>query len=296
MIKTLTGTLYLVATPIGNLEDITLRAVRVLGEVDLIACEDTRRTRQLLTHYGIRKPLLSYHEHNERERAVKLADRLSSGQSIALVSDAGTPLISDPGYRLVCETVRRGIAVVPLPGASALATALAASGLPVHDFFFAGFLPPRRKARRARLAELSAIQSTLIFYETPHRIMEFIEDAVELFGDRSAVLARELTKLHEEFLRGRLSEVARLVSNEKLRGEMVLLVAPAEAETTRPAGSIRDQVEALIRVEGLDRKEALKRVARAHGITRTQAYRMLLDEKEVEMERPEELSGADERT
>jgi 16S rRNA (cytidine1402-2'-O)-methyltransferase len=283
------GTLYLVATPIGNLEDITLRALRVLREVDVIACEDTRRTRRLLSHYEIRKPLVSYHEHNERKRAVQLAAKLSDGQTIALVSDAGMPLISDPGYRIVSEAVRRGFAVVPVPGASALIAALAASGLPVHDFFFAGFMPARRKARRNRFTDLSAIRSTLVFYETPHRIVEFMEDAVELLGDRSAVLAREITKLHEEFLRGRLSDLAQLVTDEKRRGEMVVMVAPAEAQAARPTSSVRNRVEALIHTEGLDRKTALKRVARELGITRAQAYSQVLNERDSEENGPDEL-------
>lgn len=278
------GTLYLVATPIGNLEDISLRALRVLGEVDLIACEDTRRTRKLLTRYQVHKPLLSYHEHNERERASYLADRLSAGETIALVSDAGMPLVSDPGYRIAREAIARGIPVVPIPGASALTAAIAASGLPTRDFFFAGFLPPRRAARRARLADLSRLQSSLVFYEAPHRIADSLKDALETLGDRQAVVAREITKLHEQFIRGRLSELARRAGEEGLRGEIVLVVAPPEHELRESGPLIRDEVESLIHDEGIDRKEALKRVARARGISRTEAYRQMLEEKRAEKE------------
>lgn len=276
------GTLYLVATPIGNLEDITLRALRVLGDVDLIACEDTRRTRKLLTRYDIRKPVLSYHEHNERERAAQLADRLSAGESVALVSDAGMPLISDPGYRIVREAITRGITVVPIPGASALAAAISASGLSAREFFFAGFLPSRRAARQARLAELSGLQSSLVFFEAPHRIGDSLKDALEVLGDRYAVVAREMTKMHEEFMRGKLSELARTASEKGLRGEIVLLVAPPEHETRESGRSIRDEVESLIHAEGIDRKDALKRVARGRGISRTEAYRLMLEEKRAE--------------
>ena len=202
------GTLYLVGTPIGNLEDITLRALRVLGEVDLIACEDTRHTGKLLRHYKISKPLVSYHEHNERERAGELIEKLLAGLSVALVSDAGMPLISDPGYHIVGEAARVGVPVVPIPGPSAVIAALAASGLPTAEFVFAGFLPPRRGARRRRLEDYLLTPSTLVFYEAPHRIKECLDDARQILGDRQAAVARELTKLHEEMIRGRLSDLA----------------------------------------------------------------------------------------
>src|SRR5712692_3798600 len=192
------GALYIVATPIGNLEDITLRALRVLKEVDLIACEDTRHTRKLLAHYQISKPAVSYHEHNERERATELIDKIEAGLNIALVSDAGTPLISDPGFHIVSEAIDRHIPVIPIPGPSALVTALSAAGVPTGEFVFVGFLPSRGAARRARLEELADVRSTLIFYEAPHRIKATIEDARRAFGDRECVVARELTKLHEE--------------------------------------------------------------------------------------------------
>jgi len=219
------GTLYLVSTPIGNLEDITQRAVRLLGEADVIACEDTRHTQKLLNHYGITTPTVSYHEHNERERAAELLDRLKDGRDVAVVSDAGTPAISDPGFRLARMAIENEIKVVPVPGASALITALVASGLPTDEFFFGGFLPSRSGARRARLNELRSIDATLIFYEGPHRIAATLKDAREILGERHAVVARELTKMHEEIARGRLSELgARFSSDRSARGEMVLII------------------------------------------------------------------------
>lgn len=276
--------LYIVATPIGNLEDITLRAVRILREVDLIACEDTRHTRKLLTHYQITTPLISYHEHNESERAVELVNQMADGLRLALVSDAGMPLISDPGFRLVSEAVSRGISVVPVPGASALITALAASGLPTSDFMFVGFLPPKQMARRSRLAELSAIHTTLIFYEAPHRIKQTLTDACDVLGTRQCVLARELTKLHEEFLRGSLIEVTEQVNQrDLLKGEIVLLIGPplANQQTALPiqSGSILEEIDALINAEGIDQKVALKRIARLRGLTKSEAYRLMIAEK-----------------
>ncbi|OLE54816.1 MAG: 16S rRNA (cytidine(1402)-2'-O)-methyltransferase [Acidobacteria bacterium 13_1_20CM_3_53_8] len=274
------GTLYLVATPIGNLEDITHRALRVLGEVDLIACEDTRRTRVLLDHYGIKTRLVSYHEHNERERARELGERLESGLAVALVSDAGTPGINDPGFRLVSESIARKVRVVPLPGAVAFVSALVASGLPTNQFFFGGFLPARSQARRARLAELRNLDATLIFYEAPHRIAQSLADAREILGERVAVVARELTKMHEEIARGSLSELAQKFSDEtKARGEMVLIIDRAEiqSESARVATSedLLARVAAL-EGEGLDARAALKRAAREFGLTRSEAYRRLV--------------------
>ncbi len=276
------GILYLVATPIGNLEDITLRALRVLKEVDLIACEDTRHTRKLLLHYDISRPTISYHEHNERERTPELIEKLQSGVSIALVSDAGTPLVSDPGYRLVSEAILRGLDVVPIPGPSALVTAIAASGLPTAEFTFAGFLPPRRAARRARLVELATLKSTVIFYEAPHRIRETLIDARELLGDRQAVLARELTKLHEQFLRGSLSQLARELAETATRGEMVLLIGPPlddNQSRTASTSSVSEDIRRLMFAEGIDQKSALKRIARARGISRSEAYRLMLADR-----------------
>ncbi|MGH9822462.1 MAG: 16S rRNA (cytidine(1402)-2'-O)-methyltransferase [Blastocatellia bacterium] len=278
------GSLYLVATPIGNLEDITLRALRILREVDLIACEDTRHARKLLSHFDISKPLVSYHEHNERERTEELVQKLEAGTNIALTSDAGMPLISDPGYRLVCEASAHGIAVVPIPGASAVITALAASGLPTDEFVFAGFLPRKRGARRTRFNDFLLTPSTLVFYETPHRIKEALEDAREVLGDRPAAIARELTKLHEEIVRGTLSEIEARVAEKAPRGEFVLMIAGASQLTVPTEGderrSILEQVDDLMEAEGIDQKTALKQVARSRGITRRDAYKQMVEEIE----------------
>ena len=277
------GTLYLVATPIGNLEDITHRAVRVLSEVDLVACEDTRRTRVLLDHYHVKTKTVSYHEHNERERAAYLGELLEAGRSIAVVSDAGTPGISDPGFRLVGDAIRRGARVVPVPGPAAFVSALVASGLPTDEFFFGGFLPARAGERRARLTRARAFDSTLVFYEAPHRIGQTLMDAREILGEREAVVARELTKLHEEVARGRLSDLAeRFGAEGAARGEMVLVidreVIGEEAAAGDEASGIAERVAAL-EVEGLDSRAALKRVARELGLSRSEAYRRLVQEK-----------------
>lgn len=278
------GTLYVVATPIGNLEDITHRALRVLREVDIIACEDTRHTRKLLNHYDIKTKVTSYHDHNERERTVELLQALASGVNVAIVSDAGTPSISDPGFRLVSEAGAQGIAVVALPGPTALIAALVASGLPTDEFFFAGFLPARSGERRARLTKLRDTSATLIFYEAPHRIAATLRDAREILGERLAVVARELTKIHEEMARGRLSElIERFGSGEKARGEIVLLIdrTPIESEVLN-AGEVRT-VAALVdafEAEGMDHRTALKKAARELGLSRDEAYRRLVRERE----------------
>src|SRR5262249_50993425 len=280
------ATLYLVATPIGNLEDITLRALRVLGEVDIIACEDTRHTRKLLSHYKISKPLVSYHEHNERARAAELIEKLLEGLSVALVSDAGMPLISDPGYSIVSEAALAGVPVVPVPGARAVIAALAASGLPTNEFLFAGFLPPRRAQRKRRLHDLATSPSSLVLYEAPHRIKECIEDAREILGDRPAALARELTKVHEEIIRGRLSEIAAVISEREPKGEYVLIIGPRPASELPDVGAaaqentIIEQVRTLMAAEGLDQKTALKRVAKLRGLTKREAYRQLVNQTE----------------
>jgi 16S rRNA (cytidine1402-2'-O)-methyltransferase len=275
--------LYIVATPIGNLEDLTLRALRVLGEVDLIACEDTRHTRKLLTHYHIQTPTLSYHEHNERQRTAEILSKIESGLTVALVSDAGTPLISDPGFSLVSEAIARGIQVVPIPGPSALITALSASGLATENFLFAGFLPAKPGARRTRLAELARLQTTLIIYEAPHRIEQTLADALEVLGDRRCALARELTKLHEEFLRGSLAEVLEKLKATTVKGEIVLLVAPpsseAQSSAIAPSVSIVEELESLMKAEGLEQKAALKQIARRRGLSKSEAYRLMLAEK-----------------
>jgi 16S rRNA (cytidine1402-2'-O)-methyltransferase len=276
--------LYLVATPIGNLEDITLRALRVLREVDLIACEDTRHTGRLLQHFGISKPTISYHEHNERERAVELVERLAAGVSIALVTDAGTPGISDPAYRIVVAALERGIEVVPIPGATALIAALIASGLATDAFLFAGFLPAKQQARRARLEELQSQRGTLVLYESPHRVHETLADAVEIFGDRSAALARELTKIHEEFRRGTLRELQEQLAGQEVRGELVLVIAGWREDNSVQRGDrpISEQIEELMRELDLSRNEALKQAARLRGISKNAAYQLLLEEKRDE--------------
>jgi 16S rRNA (cytidine1402-2'-O)-methyltransferase len=279
------GELFIVATPIGNLEDITQRALRVLREVDLIACEDTRHTRKLLNHFAIDKKTISYHEHNERERADELCKLLESGKNVALVSDAGTPLINDPGYRIVTAAIERDISVVPVPGPVAFIAALSASGLPPDEFFFGGFLPARANARRAKLEELRSMRATLVFYEAPHRIAAALKDAAEFLGNRRAVVARELTKLHEEFVRGTLNELLEQFSKAgTARGEMVLLIS-GEAVESSPAKPEQTSTERLVaRVnelerEGLNSKDALKRAARELGIKRAEAYRRMTAQK-----------------
>jgi len=277
------GTLYLVSTPIGNLEDITHRAVRLLGEVDVIACEDTRHTKKLLNHYGINTRTVSYHEHNERERAAELIKQLKLGSDVAVVSDAGTPGISDPGFRLARLAIENEVRVVPVPGASALITALVASGMPTDEFFFGGFLPARSGARRARLSELRSIPATLIFYEGPHRIAATLKDARDILGEREAVVARELTKMHEEIARGRLSELAaRFSSAQSARGEMVLIIDRAVIEVEGGKDEAAPSIAALVTKlenEGLDHRAALKKVARELGLSRAEAYRRLVAER-----------------
>src|SRR5258705_3794992 len=277
------GTLYLIATPIGNLEDITHRAVRLLGEVDVIACEDTRHTKKLLNHYDINTRTISYHEHNERERSTELIERLKSGADVAVVSDAGTPGISDPGFRLARIAIDNDVQVVPVPGASALISALVASGLPTDEFFFGGFLPARSGARRARLAELRSLPATLIFYEGPHRIAATLRDAEEIRGERQAIVARELTKMHEEIARGSLSELAAQFSSaESARGEMVLIidrtVMPSETAQDKSVANLVTLVTEF-EAEGLDHRAALKKAARELGLSRDEAYRRLGSER-----------------
>lgn len=276
------GTLYLIATPIGNLEDITHRAVRLLGEVEVIACEDTRHTKKLLNHYGINTRTISYHEHNERERSRELIERLRSGADVAVVSDAGTPGISDPGFRLARIAIDSGVQVVPVPGASALISALVASGLPTDEFFFCGFLPARSGARRARLAQLRSLPATLIFYEGPHRIAATLKDALEILGERQAVVARELTKMHEEIARGSLSELtARFSSPENARGEMVLMIdrTVMPNETGNQSDATVSALVAEFESNGLDHRAALKKAARELGLSRDEAYRRLASER-----------------
>src|SRR5690242_12391860 len=220
------GRLYLVATPLGNLEDITVRALRLLGEADLIACEDTRHTAKLLHHYGIDKPTISYHQHNEAARASELVHRLEQGAQIILVTDAGTPGISDPGHRLISLCVERRIPVIPIPGPSAVIAALTASGLPTEEFLFAGFLPSRPTSRRKMLQTLAKEKHTLVLYEAPHRLVDTLADLLKCMGRRQAVIAREMTKIHEEFLRGDLAELLVRMQQQPVRGEITIVIGP----------------------------------------------------------------------
>jgi 16S rRNA (cytidine1402-2'-O)-methyltransferase len=271
------GTLYLVGTPIGNMEDITLRALRILKEVDLIACEDTRHTVQLLDHYGIAKMTVSYHEHNELTRAAELIVHLEQGDNIAMVSDAGMPGVSDPGYRLIALAVRHHIRVVPVPGASAFLSALVASGLPTDSFRFSGFLPSKQGARRTLLEAIRNSPRTQIFYEAPHRIVEALEDVVELLGpDRHVVVAREVTKLHEEFLRGRAEDLlATLKKRGDVKGEITLLIGKAGGPelTQATPKNVGQRVRELMKADALDEKAALKQAAREFGVSKSEAYR-----------------------
>ena len=271
--------LYLVATPIGNLEDITLRALRVLKESDVIACEDTRQTQKLLNHYGISTRTVSYHEHNEMTRAAELVRDLEQGARVALVTDAGMPGISDPGFRLISLAIRHHVPVVPIPGASAFLAALVASGLPTDSFRFSGFLPAKRGQRREVLESIKLSPRTQVFYEAPHRVKETLQDVVEILGpERHIVLAREVTKIHEEFLRGRADEILEnLKARGEIKGEITLLIAKAEA--TPQQGPVRttlqERLEQIMAEEELDEKSALKKVAKERGISKSEAYREL---------------------
>jgi 16S rRNA (cytidine1402-2'-O)-methyltransferase len=274
------GTLYVVATPLGNLEDVTIRALRVLREVKLVACEDTRRTAGLLRAHGISTPTTSYFEHNERWKGAQVLEVIRKGDDVALVSDAGTPGISDPGYRLVRDARAEGLAVVPIPGPSAAVAALSVSGLPTDRFLFVGFLPPRSGARRAALAELAGARETLVLYESPVRVLASLEDMRQILGNRPAFLCREATKLHEEYRRGTLAELrAHLAERKQVLGEIVLVVAGAEEAP--PAST--ETVEALfarLTAEGRTRREAVKEVARALGLPAREVYRRVLQDGE----------------
>lgn len=273
-VKETGGTLFVVATPIGNLDDLSFRAVKCLKEVNLIACEDTRRTSKLLNHLGFKKPLISCFEHNELGRIDELLARIAQGQDVALVSDAGTPTISDPGFALVRAAHERGLNVCPIPGPSALVAALSVSGLPTDEFHFAGFLPRTQSARRTRLRELKALSATLIFYESPHRVVDSLADMVVVLGDREGFLSREITKIHEELKRARLSQIQlELSSRGEVLGEIVIVVAGASSET-QESGSMED---ALVRFDqeiamGATPRQAAKEAAGATGIPGREIY------------------------
>ncbi len=265
------GTLYIVATPIGNLEDMTFRAVRILREVDLVAAEDTRHSRKLLTHFGISRPLPSYYDHNQNFKGNYLLERLQLGESVALVSDAGTPCISDPGYQLVRDAVAAGITVVPIPGPSAAIAALSAAGLPTDSFVFAGFLPNRSGKRRERLAVLSGERRVLVLYESPNRLLATLTDMLELFGLREVVVARELTKIHEEFVRGLIPDVLAKLQGRQIKGEVVLLVAPADAPDVPPVTALPDLLRRSL-ADGHSLKDAVRRVVLETGLSRSAVY------------------------
>lgn len=271
----------MVSTPIGNLEDITLRALRILREeVALIACEDTRQSQKLLEHYQIRKPLLSYHEHNEVARTAEILKALERGDSVALISDAGTPLVSDPGYRVVSAAIENGYAVIPLPGASAVLAALAASGLPTDEFRFIGFLPAKTGARQKLLDELAGETVTVVAYESPHRILDTLRAMIEPLSERPIVLARELTKLHEEFLRGSAASLLEILEQRgSIKGEITLVIGRSEqrARIEDPLAEVKKLQEQA----GLDRMEAIKSVAKRMGVAKREIYRLAAEDADT---------------
>lgn len=270
--------LYLVATPIGNLADITLRALSVLARADVVYCEDTRHSAKLLQHYAIAARTRPFHDHNEERESDRIIAELKAGKRIAIISDAGTPLLSDPGFKLVRAATAEGISVIAIPGASALLSALTTSGLPTDAFFFAGFLPPKEAARRSRLSELSAIPATLVFYEAPHRVAETISDMAHLFGGRHAVVARELTKLHEETLRGTLTELAGATSVEGLKGEVVIVVGPEQARAVSDETLTARLTDAL---ESMSLKDAAKALADEFGVPKARVYGLGIKAKDA---------------
>lgn len=269
------GALYIIATPIGNLEDITYRAVRILGEVDLIAAEDTRHSLKLLNHFNISKPLTSYFDHNQQLKGERILSALEQGKSVALISDAGTPCISDPGFQLVRSALAQDIPVIPIPGPCAAITALSASGLPSDCFTFAGFPPSRQGKRRTFLTDLAMLPGTLVLYEAPHRLENTLRDIRDVMGERHVVVARELTKIYEEFIQGTVSEVMTAVANGKVRGEVVILLAPGEA-AGRPAEPLDDLLRRLLDEEGLSVKDAARKAAEITGTSRNEAYALAL--------------------
>ncbi len=270
------GALYIIATPIGNLEDITLRALRILREVDLIAAEDTRHSRKLLSHFGISKPLTSYFDHNKNIKGALILEKLREGMSVALISDAGTPSISDPGYQLIRDAWSSGVDVVPIPGPCAAVAALSASGLPLDSFVFEGFLPNRSGKRREKLLRLKDEGRVLIFYEAPVRILATLLDVLEILGDRDAVLAREVTKIHEEFLRGKVSEILDTMEARMIKGEIVLMIAPSPPDEKRNGDMVEILLSRYILEEGMSVKDAVKRVVQESGEAKSGVYRQAL--------------------
>ncbi len=274
------GKLYLVATPIGNLEDITLRALRILKEVDIIAAEDTRHTLKLLNHFEISKPLISYYKQNESTRSVEFVEKLKSGKSIAIVSDAGTPGISDPGEQIVKCAIENNIEIVPIPGACALVNGLIGSGMATREFCFLGFLSAVKKERKEKLEEIKYETKTLIFYEAPHKLKKTLQDMVEILGDRNIVLARELTKIHEEFIRGKISEIIEKL--EDVKGEFVVIVE-GNCETKKESeiknlnnGTFEEQYE-FYQNQGFTKKEIVKQIAKDRGVSKNEIYQYFLE-------------------
>lgn len=274
------GSLYIVATPIGNLEDITLRALRILGEVSLIAAEDTRHTQKLLTHFSIARPLTSYHDHNKEQKAEVLVARLQEGGDVALVSDAGTPGISDPGYYIINRAIEEGIRVIPIPGATAALSALSVSGLPTDSFVFEGFLPPKKGRRVAKLKSLADETRTIVLYEAPHRIHETLGDILAVLGDRRIVLARELTKIHEELLRGKIGDIIEKLAERSMKGEITLVVEGKTGDGPELSVlSLSDHVAKLVREEGVTKKDAIEMVAKLRGMPKKRVYEEVLANK-----------------
>ena len=268
-----TGTLYIVATPIGNLEDITLRAIRILKEVDVVAAEDTRHSRHLLDRYEISTQLTSYHDHNKEEKAPVLVARMLEGKSVALVSDAGTPGISDPGYFLINLAIDQKIPVVPIPGATAAIAALSVSGMPTDRFIFEGFLPAKHLARQKRLQALVKEERTIIFYEAPHKIIRAVEDMLEILGDRHAVVTRELTKIHEEAIRGTLSQILKRLHEGSIKGEFTVIVHGASAEPLKHDIDAGEYLKNLMLHRGLSKKEAIAAAAEELGLPKKEVYK-----------------------
>ncbi len=277
----MSGTLYVVATPIGNLEDMTFRAVRILQEVALIAAEDTRHSRKLLDHYAIKTALISYHEHNEEQRSAQLLERLQAGESLALISDAGTPCIADPGYRLVSRCREAGLSVAAVPGPSALVAALSISGLPTDAFRFIGFLPAKSHGRRKLLEQFNDEQQTIAFYEGPHRLLACLQDIVDVCGaERQLSVARELTKRHEELFSGTAAEAVAYYAAGKVRGELVLLLGPAAPR--KPQGTVKEELARLHADSDLSWKQVVKQVAKDFGLPGSDVYKESLGLREKE--------------
>ena len=280
-----TGILYVVATPIGNREDITLRALNILREVDLIAAEDTRKSGNLLSYYQIKNRLISFHEHNEKRRTPELIGKLLDGMSIALVSNAGTPSVSDPGYRLIEAAIAKKVAVTPIPGVTAATAAMSVSGLPTDSFVFIGFAPPKKGKRLKFLTELGVEPRPLIFYESPRRILSLIKELISCMGDRNAILAREMTKLHEEFVRGSLSEIIKTMeSRQGVRGECTLLVAGCEASEAIDAKIVKAEIEAALKNDQTGLSEIVRTIATKYGLPKNKVYEMALKIKELRSE------------